>query len=144
MGAQLQRRLARIEERRRSAGADQRSDPPADIWERFVARHKIRMRDYIERFAGPEYLRLEESYILEYFPDYDAKAHRQELRAARRLLKDDTPEQEAADLEALIQWAAANPLHPNVDMVPTPERQAMGRGALEAIDKALKECKEAT
>ncbi len=138
MGARLQRRLARLEERRRSAGADQGSDPPTDIWERFVGRRKIWMSDLINRFSTPESLRLRESRVLEFFPDYDVKAARQELRAARRLLKDDTPEQEAADLEALQQWAAANSLHPKAKLVPTPEQRAEARRRSEKLKNVLK------
>ncbi len=75
---------------------------------------------------------------------YGLSAKCPELRAARRLLKDDTPKQEAADLEALQEWATANPLHPKAKEVPTPERQAWARRASEMLKKALKECEETT
>ncbi len=133
MGAQLQRRLARLEERRRRAGADQRSDPPADIWERFVARGEVNLKEAMARVTPPERHSL-----------YGLSAKCPKLRAARRLLKDDTPEQEAADLEVLQQWAAANSLHPKAKLVPTPERQAWARGKSEMLRKALKEWEETT
>ncbi len=131
MGARLQRRLARLEERRRSAGADQRSDPPADIWERHVARREVRLKEVMAKFTAPEDLSI-----------YGLSAKCPELRAARRLLKDDTAEQEAADLEALQEWATANPLHPKVKSVPTPEMQAWAHGISEMFKKARKECEE--
>ncbi len=133
MGARLQRRLARLEERRRSAGADQRSDPPADIWKRHVARGEVNLKEAMAKVTPPERHSL-----------YGLSAKCPKLQAARRLLKDDTPEQEAADLEALQQWAAANSLHPKAKLVPTPEMRAEARRSSEMWKKALKECEETT
>ncbi len=94
------------------------------------------------RFTPPEDRPLTEKFVHENFPHYDASVYRQKLRAARRLLKDDTPEQEAADLEALQEWATANPLHPKVKSVPTPEMRAWARRGSEMFKKARKECDE--
>ncbi len=133
MAVRFQRRLARLEERRRRAGADQRSDPPADIWERHVARREVRLKEVMARVTPPERHSL-----------YGLSAKCPKLRAARRLLKDDSPEQEAADLEALRQWAAANSLHPKAKLIPTPEQRAEARRRSEKWKKVLKECEDTT